>query len=89
MALNHRPVFADKKVIGKSFCRSGSQTLFFGGREATTGNASAVRRLGVFELVLKNSSKSEIVQIKFQYTAEIIDGNLFLIYALQTSKKIP
>ena len=26
-------------------CRSGSQTLFFGGREATTGNASAVRRL--------------------------------------------
>ena len=29
----------------KSFCRSGSQTLFFGGREATTGNASAVRRL--------------------------------------------
>ena len=29
----------------KSFCHSGSQTLFFGGREATTGNASAVRRL--------------------------------------------
>ena len=29
----------------KSFCRSGSQTLFFGGREATTGNASAVRML--------------------------------------------
>ena len=29
----------------KSFCRSGSQTLFFGGREATTGNTSAVRRL--------------------------------------------
>ena len=29
----------------KSFCRSGSQTLFFRGREATTGNASAVRRL--------------------------------------------
>ena len=29
-----------------SFCRSGSQTLFFGGREATTGNSSAVRRLG-------------------------------------------
>ena len=29
----------------KSFCRSGSQTLFFEGREATTGNASAVRRL--------------------------------------------
>ena len=29
----------------KSFCRSGSRTLFFGGREATTGNASAVRRL--------------------------------------------
>ena len=28
------------------FCRSGSQTLFFGGREATTGNTSAVRRLG-------------------------------------------
>ena len=26
--------------------RSGSQTLFFGGREATTGNTSAVRRLG-------------------------------------------
>ena len=29
----------------KSFCRLGSQTLFFRGREATTGNASAVRRL--------------------------------------------
>ena len=29
----------------KSFCRSGSQTLFFGGREATTVNASAVSRL--------------------------------------------
>ena len=29
----------------KSLCRSGSQTLFFGGREATSGNASAVRRL--------------------------------------------
>ena len=36
-----------QKVLrhGKSFCCSGSQTLFFGGREATTGNASAVRRL--------------------------------------------
>ena len=30
----------------KSFCRSGSQTLSFGEREATTGNTSAVRRLG-------------------------------------------
>ena len=29
----------------KSFCCLGSQTLFFRGREATTGNASAVRRL--------------------------------------------
>ena len=29
----------------KSFFRSGSQTLIFGGREATTGNTSAVRRL--------------------------------------------
>ena len=29
----------------KSFRRSGSQTLFSGGREATTRNASAVRRL--------------------------------------------
>ena len=29
----------------KSFCPSGSQTLFFGGREATTGYTSAVRRL--------------------------------------------
>ena len=29
----------------KSFWSSRSQTLFFGGREATTGNASAVRRL--------------------------------------------
>ena len=37
-----------QKVLrhGKSFCCSGSQTLFFGGREATTGNSSAVRRLG-------------------------------------------
>ena len=36
-----------QKVLrhGKSLCRSGSQTLFFGGREATTGNASAVRML--------------------------------------------
>ena len=31
--------------VRKSFCRSGSQTLFFGEREATTGNASALRRL--------------------------------------------
>ena len=30
-----------------SFCRSGSQTLFFGGREATKGNTSAVRMLGL------------------------------------------
>ena len=30
----------------KSFCPSGSQKLFFGGREATTGYTSAVRRLG-------------------------------------------
>ena len=29
----------------KLFCRSGSQTLFFGGGEAMTGNASAVPRL--------------------------------------------
>ena len=29
----------------KSFSRSGSQTLFFRGREATTGNASGLRRL--------------------------------------------
>ena len=29
----------------ESFCCSGSQTLFLGGREATTGNACAVRRL--------------------------------------------
>ena len=48
-----------KKVLrhGKSFCRSGSQTLLFGGREATTGNASAVRRLigflSNFVLILK------------------------------------
>ena len=38
----------------KSFCRSGSQTLFFGEREATTGNASALRRLfGVALLSIK------------------------------------
>ena len=37
---------------------------------------------GVFELVLKKSRKSKIIQIKFHYTAEIKDGNLFLIYAL-------
>ena len=30
----------------KSSCPSGSQKLFFGGREATTGYTSAVRRLG-------------------------------------------
>ena len=30
---------------GKSFCCSGSLTLFFGGREVTTRNTSAVRRL--------------------------------------------
>ena len=37
--------------------RSGSQTLFFGAREATTGNASAVRRLagGPFHFVLRRS----------------------------------
>ena len=29
----------------KSFCRSGLQTLFFGGREATAGNTAAIRRL--------------------------------------------
>ena len=29
----------------KSFCCSGAETLFLGGREATTGNTSAVRRL--------------------------------------------
>ena len=29
----------------KSFCRSGSRTLFFGGREATTGNTSDVPML--------------------------------------------
>ena len=29
----------------KSFCRSGWQTLFFGGKEGTTRNAFAVRRL--------------------------------------------
>ena len=29
----------------KSFCRSGSQTLISGGREASTGNTFAVRRL--------------------------------------------
>ena len=37
-------------MLRKSSCRSGSQTLFFGGREATTGNASAVRRLGANEI---------------------------------------
>ena len=31
----------------KSFCHSGSQTSFFGEREATTRNTSAVRRLGL------------------------------------------
>ena len=41
-----RPTSKQKVLsYGKSFCCSGSQTLFFGGREATTGNASAVRRL--------------------------------------------
>ena len=30
----------------KSLCCSGSQTLFFRGREATSGNTSALRRLG-------------------------------------------
>ena len=49
--LSLRPLLAYIKARGftsrKSFCRSGSQTLFFGGREATTGNASAVRRLAV------------------------------------------
>ena len=38
----------------KSFCCSGSQTLFFGGREATTGNASALRRLTIKDLMKKN-----------------------------------
>ena len=33
----------------KSFRCSDSQTLFFGGREATTGNTSAVRRLLTWE----------------------------------------
>ena len=32
-------------TAGKSFCRTCSQTLFFGGREATTANTSAARRL--------------------------------------------
>ena len=36
-------------------CRSSSQTVFFGGREATTGNTSAVRRLPF--LTLSNNSK--------------------------------
>ena len=80
-----------KKVLrhGKIVLSLGFADAIFRRERRTTGNASAVRRLGVFELVLKNSSKSKIVQIKFQYTAEIKDGNLFLIYALQTSKKIP
>ena len=37
-----------RSYVTESFCRSGSQMLFFvffGGREATTGNTSAVRRL--------------------------------------------
>ena len=44
----------------KSFCHSGSQTLFFGGREATTGNASAVRRLLLAGLV-STSDKSQSI----------------------------
>ena len=49
LILRAKPRLA-KNVLrhGKSFCRSGSQTLFFGGREATTGNASAVRRLAIY-----------------------------------------
>ena len=39
----------------KSFCRSCSQTLFFGGKEAATGNKSAVRRLAVVMFVKKNN----------------------------------
>ena len=39
----------------KSFCRSCSQTLFFGEKEATTGNTSAVRRLAVVMFVKKNN----------------------------------
>ena len=46
----------------KSFCRSGSQTLFFGGREATTENKSAARRLqarhyAIIKLFMINSVK--------------------------------
>ena len=36
----------------KSFCRSGSQTLFFGGRETKTGNTSAVRRIDLTSFML-------------------------------------
>ena len=42
----------------KWFCHSGSQTLFFGGREATTGNASAVCRLVVNQRAKKVVSDS-------------------------------
>ena len=34
-----------RSYVTESFCRSGSQMLFFGEREATTGNTSAVLRL--------------------------------------------
>ena len=39
----------------KSFCHSGSQTLFFGGREATTGNA-AVDTKPLFVMLLELQS---------------------------------
>ena len=43
----------------KSLCRSGSQTLFFGGREATTGNTSAVRRLEKSEMTRDGDEKED------------------------------
>ena len=39
-------LWSDWPTTRISFYSSSSQTLFFGGREATTGNTSAVRRLG-------------------------------------------
>ena len=53
----------------KLFSRSGSQTLFFGGREATTGNASALRRLRS-PLQSEGSSGG---RPKYHITAEQID----------------
>ena len=46
------PKIASKQKVlrhGNRFAARDSQTLFFGGREATTGNASAARRLGTLQ----------------------------------------